>query len=30
MSDICATFVGTATVLLRLGAFTLLTDPNPP
>ncbi|WP_238017155.1 MBL fold metallo-hydrolase [Dactylosporangium sp. AC04546] len=23
-----ATFVGTATVLLRLGAFTLLTDPN--
>jgi L-ascorbate metabolism protein UlaG (beta-lactamase superfamily) len=28
MSDISATFIGTATVLLRLGAFTLLTDPN--
>ncbi len=28
MSDVSATFVGTATVLLRLGGFTLLTDPN--
>ena len=28
MSDVSATFIGTATVLLRLGAFTLLTDPN--
>jgi L-ascorbate metabolism protein UlaG (beta-lactamase superfamily) len=26
--DASVTFVGTATVLLRLGAFTLLTDPN--
>jgi len=26
--DASATFIGTATVLLRLGAFTLLTDPN--
>jgi L-ascorbate metabolism protein UlaG (beta-lactamase superfamily) len=28
MSDSSATFVGNATVLLRLGTFTLLTDPN--
>ncbi|MFB9178386.1 MBL fold metallo-hydrolase [Dactylosporangium sucinum] len=27
-AEATATFVGTATVLLRLGAFTLLTDPN--
>src|SRR5690242_5561588 len=26
--DASATFIGNATVLLRLGAFTLLTDPN--
>jgi L-ascorbate metabolism protein UlaG (beta-lactamase superfamily) len=27
-TDASVTFIGTATVLLRLGAFTLLTDPN--